>query len=348
VVSFPTNLESEKMKPLPMLALLAGVLFATLSTVHAADSVTYKGDSGPGLGKKLVFLTGDEEYRSEEALVQLAKILAVRHGFDCTVLFSIDAKTGTIDPNARTSLSDPAAIDQADGIVMSLRFREWPDEAMKHFVDAYLAGKPFVALRTSTHAFKYADNSASPYKRYSHNSKEWAGGFGRQVLGETWVSHLGKNHVEATRAVIDPAGKDSPLLRGVGPIFADTGAYTANPQPDSTILLRGQILAGNKPDSPVLEGPKNNPVQPVAWSRVHTNDAGKTNKLLCTTMGSATDLRDESLRRLLVNGVYWGLGMDVPEKADVRLVGEFTPSEYRPNGFRKGVKPEDLKIDAPR
>ena len=36
-------------------------------------------------------------------------------------------------------------------------------------------------------------------------------------------------------------------------------------------------------------------------------------------MGSATDLENEGLRRLIVNGVYWGLGMDVPAKADVAL-----------------------------
>jgi hypothetical protein len=290
-----------------------------------------------------VFLAGDEEYRSEESLVQMARILAFRHGFKCTVLFSLDAKDGTINPNSSKNLSGAEALDHADAIFMMLRFRQWPDATMKHFVDAYLAGKPIIGLRTSTHAFKYPKPSDSPFARYSHDSKEWPGGFGRQVLGETWVSHLGTNHKEATRGVIEPSEKANPLLRGVGTIFAHTGAYKVNPQPDSTILVRADILAGTTPDSP-LEPTKNTPHQPLAWYRLHKNETGKTNKVFCTTMGSSTDLTDESLRRLLVNSVYWAFDLDVPARADVRLVGEFEPTAYGFNGYRKGVKPEDLEL----
>ena len=56
--------------------------------------VVYEGKAGPGKGKHIVFISGDEEYRSEEALPMLAKILAERHGFKCTVLFAIDPKDG--------------------------------------------------------------------------------------------------------------------------------------------------------------------------------------------------------------------------------------------------------------
>ncbi len=157
-----------------------------------------------------MFLTGDEEYRSEEGLVQLAKILALRHGFHCTVLFAIDPKDGTINPDVNNSLPGAEALDQADCVVMMLRFRAYPDETMKHFVDAYERGVPIVALRTSTHAFRYNPKSESAYKDYSHDSRVWQGGFGRQVLGETWVTHLGTNHREATRAVPVAESKEHP------------------------------------------------------------------------------------------------------------------------------------------
>ena len=66
---------------------------------EAADSwVTYNGYDGPGQGKHVVLVTGDDEYRSEESIPQLAKILAVRHGYRCTVLFAINKDTGAIDP----------------------------------------------------------------------------------------------------------------------------------------------------------------------------------------------------------------------------------------------------------
>lgn len=312
---------------------------------RAADTVVYEGKSGPGIGKHIVLLAGDEEYRSEESLPQLAKILAVRHGFKCTVLFSLESKDGTINPNAGENLTGAEALDTADAIVMMLRFRHYPDEVMKHFVDAYLAGKPILGLRTSTHAFQFNSKDKTAYAQYSYNSTEWPGGFGRQVLGETWVSHLGENHKEATRGVIDPSLKNDPLLRGGGDIFADTGCYHVDPQPDSIILVRADILDGTSPYAPV-HSTKNNPHQPLAWYRIHKNEAGKTNKVFCTTMGSATDLRDEYLRRLLVNSVYWGCGMEVPAKAEVQLVGDFQPSAYSFGGFRKGVKPDDLALPA--
>lgn len=326
--------------PLYLSWFAAVLLLATAAP--AKDFVTFDGKPASGSAKRIVFLTGDEEYRSEEGLVQLAKILAERHGFHCTVLFAIDPKDGTINPDVNNSLPGAESLDTADAIVMMLRFRAYSDDTMKHFADAYLRGVPIVALRTSTHAFRYDGKSTSAYKDYSHNSREWAGGFGRQVLGETWVSHLGTNHKEATRAVAEANVKDHPLMRGVGEIFADSGAYTADPMKDSTILMRAYVLNGATPDAKPLEGKKNSPLQPVVWCREPTNAAGKVNRVLCTTMGAATDLRDESLRRLLVNAVYWGLGQEVPAKADVQLVGEYAPSDYSFKGYRKGIKPSDL------
>ncbi len=147
------------MKPQAISILLC--LLTLVLPSRAADRVIYEGTSGPGVGKQIVFLTGDEEYRSEEGLPQMAKILATRHGFKCTVLFAINPADGTINPDIRNSLPGAEALDTADVIFMLNRFREWPDAIMKHFVDAYLAGKPIIALRTSTHAFSYGRNSSS-------------------------------------------------------------------------------------------------------------------------------------------------------------------------------------------
>src|SRR6476646_10534634 len=115
-------------------------------------SMNYPAKDGPGRGRHVVFLTGDEEYRSEEGLPMLAKILSQRHGFKSTVLFSLDPD-GTINPKNGNSISDPAALDSADAIVMLLRFRNWSDENMARFEKYLNSGKPIVALRTSTHAF---------------------------------------------------------------------------------------------------------------------------------------------------------------------------------------------------
>ncbi|MDB6020819.1 MAG: Signal peptide and transrane prediction, partial [Pedosphaera sp.] len=254
------------MKKHLLLSLLCALV---LLNARAADTLVFEGTAGPGLGKQVVLLSGDEEYRSEEGLPQLAKILAQRHGFKCTVLFAINPATGAIDPNFNHSLPGAEALDHADAIIMLLRFREWPDDQMKHFVDAYLAGKPIIALRTSTHAFNYSGGSASPYAKFTWNGKTWPGGFGKQVLGETWVAHHGAHKQEATRGLIEPSAQDDPILRGVTGLFGNSDVYAANPPSDVKILVRGAVLTGMSPTDPPVDGPKNNPMQPVVWTRLY-------------------------------------------------------------------------------
>src|SRR5262245_29205168 len=207
-------------------ALIGIVTLFSFAVAHSGDWVVYPSGKGPGNGKHIVFLTGDEEYRSEEGLPMLAKILAVRHGFKCTVLFSINSADGTIDPNTQTNIPGMQALDSADLCVMGLRFRELPDSQMKHFVDYVKAGKPIVALRTSTHAFAYGRNKQSSYALYDWQNKEWAGGFGQQILGETWVAHHGNHGKESTRGVINEQYKDHPILEGVTDIWGPTDVYT--------------------------------------------------------------------------------------------------------------------------
>lgn len=319
--------------------------FSLFAVAAIADDqfVTFEPWSGAGEGKKIVLLAGDEEYRSEEALPQLAKILSVRHGFPTTVILPVNSGTGEIDPQVKDNAPGIEALDSAALCIMLLRFRAWPDEQMKHFVDYYLAGKPIIALRTSTHAFDYSKNPDSAYAKYHWQAKDWVGGFGKQVLGETWVSHHGDHKKEGTRGVIEPAAKNNPILRGVENVFGDTDVYTAAPPSDATILLRGQVTQSLDPASPAVTGKKNSPMQPIAWLREPANEAGKKNRVFVTTMGSATDLANEGFRRLLVNAAYALTGLEVPDKADVDLVDDFQPTAYGFNGHKKGVKPADLK-----
>lgn len=263
----------------------------------------------------------------------LAKILSQHHGFKCTVLFSL-AADGTIDPNNQKSLSSPAQLDTAEGIVIMTRFRQWPEPDLKHFVDAVNRGIPIIGMRTATHALSGA--AQKPF-----------GDFGKNVLGEKWVSHWGGHGTQATRGIIEEASKADPVLNGVTDVFGLSDVYEAHPPADAKILLRGQILAGMLADSPKLEGKKNDPMMPLAWTREYKNSAGKTNKVLCTTMGDGTDLESEGLRRLIINGVFWGLGMEIPAKADVTYVDDYKPGYFGNNGFRRGMKPDDLALGKP-
>jgi glucose/arabinose dehydrogenase/azurin/type 1 glutamine amidotransferase/lysophospholipase L1-like esterase len=330
-------------------ALICAVILALCATITTraqagANSVVYE-PAGTANGKHIVFLSGDEEYRSEEGLPMLAKILSQRHGFKCTVLFAIDPD-GTINPKNLSNLPDAQALDSADEIVMLLRFRAWPDDQMKHFADAVARGVPVIGLRTATHAFAFKDGTYTSFN-----------GFGKRVLGEHWVNHWGSHKKEATRAIIEAANKDNPLLSGVSDIFVTSDVYEAYPPADATILLRGQVVKGMTPADPAADYKKqrstdhkeqgvNDPMMPIAWSRIVKNDSGKENRAFCTTMGAATDLQSEDLRRLIVNAAYWGLGMSIPAKADVTYVGDYKPSDFGFDGFRKGMKPADFALPA--
>src|SRR5205085_8764869 len=117
-------------------------------TAQASDPwVLYDGFDGPGKGKHIVLISGDEEYRSEEALPQLGKILAKQHGFKCTVLFAIDPKDGTINPNVLNNIPGLEALKTADLMVLFTRMRDLPDPQMKYIVDYVESGRPIVALR---------------------------------------------------------------------------------------------------------------------------------------------------------------------------------------------------------
>jgi len=303
--------------------------------------------SGESNGKHIVLLSGDEEYRSEEALPMMAQVLA-NQGFKCTVLFSMSDDGKTVDPTKVGSLSNPSALDSADALILSLRFRNWSDEAFGKFEAALKRGVPIIALRTSTHAFNVPADSK--WAKYSYNSAAatgWEKGFGRQVLGETWVNHHGKHKMEGTRSVVEKGQGKNPLLNGVGEIFGDTDVYGADPLKPSTILFRGQVTRSLKPDSPAVKGSKNKPMMPIAWTRVYNHEDGTQNKVFTTTLGSSTDLQDEDLRRLIVNATFATLGLEIPKKADVTIGSSYKPTMFGFNTFEKGKTPSYFLVKAP-
>ena len=317
-------------------------------TAARADDqwIVFDGE-GPGKGKHIVLVSGDEEYRSEEALPQLARILSMHHGFKCTVLFAINKETGEIDPNVNDNIPGLAALQTADLMVIFTRFRNLPDEQLQYIVDYVDSGKPIVGMRTATHAFNLSGPSKFDNYTWTSKAQGWDGGFGRQVLGETWISHHGNHGSQSTRGIIPEGMKSHPILRGIGAgdIWGPTDVYGVRlPLPgDSKPLVLGQVLTGMKFDDPPLEGAKNNPMMPVAWIKSYTGKSGKPARVFTTTMGASQDLEAEGTRRMLVNACYWGLMMDdlIPEKSKVDLVGEFKPTKFAFNGFVKGKRPAD-------
>lgn len=324
--------------------LVAGFAFAQ---EEAAEQpwVTYEGGEGPGQGQHIVLVSGDEEYRSEEVLPALAKILAVRHGFRCTVLFAIDPETGEIDPNEQENIPGLHHLAEADLMVLFTRFRALPEDQMTHVIDYLEAGKPIVGLRTATHAFRYDEDS--PFARYSFDSEVegWEGGFGQQVLGETWRYHHGDHGEESTRGLVNGLVQDHPILSGVEDIWGATDVYGIEDiTGEEQVLVYGQSLDGMEPTSPANTEKS---IMPVAWTKTYTASSGSAAPIFTTTMGTSVDLENEGFRRLLVNAVYWGVGLEdqIREDANIDFVDPFDPTFFGFDEYREGVMPSDHALE---
>lgn len=386
---------------------LTAALILALAVSSRADEpwVVYQGAEGPGRGLRVVLVSGDEEYRSEEALPQLASILSRRHGFHCRVLFAIDPKTGLVNPNEQRNIPGLEDLATADLLILFTRFRSLPDEQMRWIDEYLLAGRPVIGLRTATHAFRAPDRVVEALDRhraavraatedgreapsepvfedddwgrfghygegYSGPRREWEGGFGRAVLGERWIAHHGHHKHESTRGIIAPGAAEHPIVRGLGPadVWGPTDVYRVRlPLPgDAQPLVLGEVVQrtgaydeddpffGMRPEDGPPAADKNDPMMPVAWWKTYQVPGGSSGTAFTTTLGASTDLASAGVRRLLVNAVYWSLGLAgeiPPGGTTVDLVGEFEPTQY---GFRtnahhleRALRPADLRPGPP-
>lgn len=290
--------------------------------------LTYHGGDGPGRGKHVVLVAADQEYRSEQALPMLAKILATRHGFDCTVLFAQN-RVGLVDPTQKIRWEDKTVehdipglehLARADLLILFSRLITLPDAQIRHVIDYLDSGKPILAIRTANHGF--LDNF--PYRL---NGKPVR--FGEDVLGGSFRSHHGNWQADSTRGIVVDAQREHPILRGVTDIWGPTDVYRTYPEDgalpaDCTALVYGQPLLGREPDS--VPNPEKIAL-PIAWTKTWTGAAGRAARVFHVTMGSARDYQSAGLRRLTINAAYWCLHLDdaiTPDRS-VDYVGPYEP-----------------------
>jgi len=297
-------------------------------------------------GKHVVIITGDEEYRSEESGPMLGKILSETHGFNVRVCFAIDPEHGYIDPNNQKNIPGLEALANADLMIISTRFRQLPDDQYAHLAAYLNAGKPVIGFRTATHAFT-GGGATGDFK--------W-NQFGLKILGEKWAGHHGGHKREGARGVVVEENKDHPILNGATDVFATSDVYgTRNlDQQAATVLLRGAVTETLEPDSKPIPGPKNDPMQALAWIREYSAPDGTTKgQAFCTTAGASDDFRSEGLRRLVINAALHLTGLQVPENADVTPIDPFEPTFYgfiREEGYFKNLnlRPSDFVVGKTR
>lgn len=327
---------------------LRATLFSLFSILVFASNIAYA-------DTKVVFLTGDDEYRSEESMPMIAKILERDFGFETVVGFSLD-ENGHVAPAATTSMTEADELVDADLLVMFLRFRRPDPETFQYILDYLAEGKPVVAFRTSTHAFRFAHDAKLDEWGFQNDPDKihsLAGGEKvRELLGQGWITHHGHfdDGLKPLTEVSVREGKSThPILKGFQPFPAYSWLYHVEGPEHSLagnpdILLDGTSLKSKKEmDNQTEMFPLTNP---IAWTKTHKGLNGKTGRVFMTTLGHPYDFRDANMRRLTLQGMLWALGKEdlIPEggvKTDVE-------GSYEPNNsgfgdtYKQGLTPEML------
>ncbi|MEY2705953.1 MAG: hypothetical protein RL407_2015 [Bacteroidota bacterium] len=306
----------------------------------------FQGGEGPGQGKHIVLIAGDDEYRSEESMPMLAKIFSQSYGFKTSVLFPIDPSSGDVVPSYQWNIPGMEQLQSADLVILLIRFRELPDVQSRYLEEYLLAGKPILGLRTSTHAFAYQKDKTSPYAKWDWMSKVpgWEQGFGKRIFGETWVNHHGVHGKEGTRALVNGVKQEAnhPILRGVKDIWGPSDVYGIRNLPsEAEVFLYGQSTAGMDAQAPLIWEKS---LMPIAWVKPYRLEEGKPGLAFATTMGASLDFLSADLRRLVVNASFWLLGMGDAVKADLNVdyVGTYRPTPFGFDTFRKGMRVKDF------
>ena len=332
-----------------------------LKKIKAKNFVVYEPPKKKANGKRILFLVSDHEYRSEQTIPAIARIMSYHHGFQSVVVLGLDREGRYILPGGKV-LPGLKYLSSSDLLVIFTRWLHTADKNMQMIVEYLESGKPVVGLRTSTHAFKYRGKnelfkslfSQRGEKKIPHPSLKistwytntnYYGGFGRQVLGESWAGHYGENHKQLTK--IELINKDHPVVKGIsGFMYLRAGGYYSDPEKDSIIIGMAQPLVSMKKDA---SPDANKPAVPGIWIRnQYKAPSGKIKKarVFTTQYGASEDILDDNFRRILVNGIFWSIGLENQIKSDLTIdfVGGYKPDKFDMNkNYRIGVKPSDIK-----
>jgi len=264
-------------------------------------------------------LIGGEKFRfAEDRRPHLAVVMAEREYHTNRTLprFALDR----LGQNFRVSLVFASekdrhdlpgieVLDEADVALLSVRRRVPPKEQLdvvRRFIEA---GKPLVAIRTSSHAFSLR-NQEPPA-----GHADWPQ-FDQEILGCNYQLHYGGNL--QTRVHVAPEAADHVILKHVDkqPFAVGSSLYRSQPLgPKTTLLMTGRV-----------EG---KPSEPVAWTNVTSNGG----RVFYTSLGHEKDFQSPAVQQLLLNGIHWAAGISAPQALAAQGQGDkqIEPEEKQPN-----------------
>jgi putative membrane-bound dehydrogenase-like protein len=252
----------------------------------------------------VAIVMSEDEYKTNESLPAFArKYLGT--DFKVSLLFGRDD-----DLNSVPGLE---VLDEADLLLVSVRRRTLPTGQLDRIRKFIAAGKPVVGIRTASHAFSLRNNAPPP-----DGHAAWTD-FDRDVLGGNYQNHLGQPKDDGPQVhVWAKSGVEHPILTGIpkGEFTVGTSLYKNHPIAESaTTLLLGRF-----------DGVEQQ--HPIAWT-FQRQDGGQT---FYTSLGGVTDFAMPEFQRLLLNGIYWACGREVPANFTVkRDLDDFKTSWQRLN-----------------
>ncbi len=266
------------------LIIVFGVAMLLCGTVFAQDKQPH-----------VVLVVGTTHYSPERSLPLFANELE-RFGFRTTLVM------GEGDPEKKTENVLPGieALDKADVAILFMRFLKLPDNEWMHIENFVKAGKPIIALRTTTHSFKYDKE---------HPRFAWNDDFGRRVIGTPYIVHQsGMTHVSVV-----PKYKSHPIMTHVsetewesqGTLYLTRLEGGCIPLVTGTGTGKARLL--EKRFGPVRVNESESDIVAWAWQ----NEWG--GKVFGTSFGHPADFASPGFTRMLLNSVHWAVDRPLPE-----------------------------------
>lgn len=214
------------------------------------------------MSKKIFFLVGEDEYHSARTIPPFARRVAGELGYEAVLSVGAEA-----DP------LDLTGLDDAELLVIAVRFRNPTPEQLRQLHDWFAAGRPAVGLRTTSHAFS--------------NARGWCPDY----FGGHYMSHAPNQ--QGMLAAVYPGAASHPIVRGLPKVteMGYGGSYNAVPLADSA--------------TPLMFGKTGElPAEPVAWVNRYTPGS----RVFFSSLGSAEHFEVAAFTQLLRNAIAWCLG----------------------------------------
>lgn len=269
-------------------------MFKLLLTCSLVLSLSLHGEE---IEKKphATIIVGTHHYSPQKTMPKFAAELQ-RLGFDVSLI------NPTKNPEKKKDgLPGLEVLKDTDVAIFFVRWLSLEGEQYQQIMSYVKAGKPVVCLRTSTHAFIYPK---------AHEKRPLTFSFGKDAFGTPYKMHL----AGATKLSIAEGVEKHPILTGVTGEWNSSGTlYLTDLQPGATPLILGTgksgvAKEGVRKNMYGTHKVKSTMTDSVAWTWKN-KWGGKT---FGTSLGHENDFAQPMSMRVLINGIHWAAGKDVP------------------------------------